>query len=102
MGFIFVNCADSQNNMKFGAGTRQRTAHANGPSPYSHRVGLIEWVENTKPLKDFLQDALTDTERKHYGYVCSSLRIVSIYIRGCNCCISCCFSVMVPSGITSG
>lgn len=35
---------------------------------YTLRVGLIEWVENTKPLKEFLQDALTDTERKHYRY----------------------------------
>lgn len=25
-------------------------------------------MENTKPLKDFLQDALSEEERKHYGY----------------------------------
>ena len=34
----------------------------------NYRVGLIEWMKNTKPLKDFLQDALADDqERKHYG-----------------------------------
>ena len=32
----------------------------------NHRVGLIEWMKNTKPLKDFLQDAVTDDEKKHY------------------------------------
>jgi len=31
------------------------------------RVGLIEWIENTKPLKDFLQEALTEEESKYYG-----------------------------------
>ena len=30
------------------------------------RVGLIEWMKNTKPLKEFLQDALTEEERKRY------------------------------------
>ena len=30
------------------------------------RVGLIDWMKNTKPLKDFLQDALTEDEKKHY------------------------------------
>ena len=34
------------------------------------RVGLIEWVENTKPLKDFLQAALTEEERKKFTYAC--------------------------------
>ena len=30
------------------------------------RVGMIEWVQNTKPLKDFFQSALTDNEKKFY------------------------------------
>ena len=30
------------------------------------RVGLIEWMKNTKPLKEFLQDALTNDEKKRY------------------------------------
>ena len=29
-----------------------------------NRVGLIEWVKNTKPLKEFLTDELTDSEKK--------------------------------------
>ena len=33
------------------------------------RVGVIEWVRQTQPLKDFLQDALnSDEERKNYLY----------------------------------
>lgn len=31
------------------------------------RVGVIEWIENTKPLKDFLMDSLTQDERKQFG-----------------------------------
>ena len=31
------------------------------------RVGMIEWVQNTKPLKDFVQSALTEDEQKTYG-----------------------------------
>lgn len=34
---------------------------------FACRVGLIEWIENTKPLKDFLQEALTEEETKYYG-----------------------------------
>eukprot|EP00731_Ephydatia_muelleri_P028749 Em0020g393a len=34
--------------------------------PMTHRVGLIGWVENTIPLKDFLKNALTESEEKHY------------------------------------
>ena len=30
------------------------------------RVGVIEWMENTKPLKDFLMDRLTQDERKRF------------------------------------
>ncbi|BFZ03143.1 hypothetical protein BsWGS_06182 [Bradybaena similaris] len=29
------------------------------------RVGLIEWMENTQPVKEFFMDALTDDERKY-------------------------------------
>ncbi|XP_048248370.1 DNA-dependent protein kinase catalytic subunit-like [Haliotis rufescens] len=32
--------------------------------PMTPRVGLIEWMNNTCPLKDFLLDALTDEEKK--------------------------------------
>ena len=28
------------------------------------RVGLIEWVANTKPLKDFLYGSMTDAEKR--------------------------------------
>ena len=28
------------------------------------RVGIIEWVKNTKPLKSFLEDELADNEKK--------------------------------------
>jgi DNA-dependent protein kinase catalytic subunit len=35
--------------------------------PMTPRVGMIEWVQNTKPLKDFVQSALSDEERKNYG-----------------------------------
>ena len=31
------------------------------------RVGLIEWMSSTCPLKDFLMDALTDEERKFFN-----------------------------------
>ena len=30
------------------------------------RVGMIEWVQNTKPLKDFMQSGFTDEEMKNY------------------------------------
>ena len=33
---------------------------------YLCRVGLIGWVENTIPLKDFLENALTESEKNHY------------------------------------
>lgn len=33
---------------------------------FSCRIGMIEWVENTKPLKDFMQSAMTDDEKKYY------------------------------------
>ena len=33
---------------------------------HSFRVGLIEWVKNTKPLKEFLTDELNDSEKKSY------------------------------------
>lgn len=31
-----------------------------------NRVGLIEWLQNTKPFKDVLQDAMTKTEHDNY------------------------------------
>lgn len=31
------------------------------------RVGLIEWINNTKPFKDVLQDAMTRVEQEHYS-----------------------------------
>ena len=31
------------------------------------RVGLIEWMKNTIPLKEFLQNALSEEEKKPYG-----------------------------------
>ena len=31
---------------------------------------MIGWVENIVPLKDFLKNALTETEEKHYTYIC--------------------------------
>ena len=31
----------------------------------TYRVGLIEWIKKTKPLKDFMMDELTDTEMKN-------------------------------------
>ncbi|XP_067044037.1 DNA-dependent protein kinase catalytic subunit-like [Acropora muricata] len=34
--------------------------------PMTPRVGLIEWIQNTKPFKDVLQDAMTQTERDNY------------------------------------
>jgi DNA-dependent protein kinase catalytic subunit len=34
--------------------------------PMTPRVGMIEWVQNTKPLKDFVQSALDDNEMKNY------------------------------------
>lgn len=34
--------------------------------PMNPRVGLIEWMNNTCPLKDFLFDALTDSERQYF------------------------------------
>ncbi|XP_074649158.1 DNA-dependent protein kinase catalytic subunit-like [Tubulanus polymorphus] len=34
--------------------------------PMTARVGLIEWVKNTKPLFDFLQGAMTEQEKKFY------------------------------------
>ena len=30
------------------------------------RVGLIEWINNTKPFKDVLLGAMTSVEREHY------------------------------------
>ena len=33
---------------------------------FPYRIGMIEWVQNTKPLKDFMQSALTDDEKKNY------------------------------------
>ena len=30
------------------------------------RVGLIEWINNTKPFKDVLQGAMTSGEEEHY------------------------------------
>ncbi|KAL4240201.1 hypothetical protein ACF0H5_000995 [Mactra antiquata] len=35
--------------------------------PMTPRVGLIEWVSNTIPLKDFILDSLTDPEKKTYN-----------------------------------
>jgi DNA-dependent protein kinase catalytic subunit len=35
--------------------------------PMTPRIGMIEWVQNTKPLKDFMQSALTDDEKKSYA-----------------------------------
>jgi hypothetical protein len=29
-------------------------------------VGIIEWVTNTKPLKEFLQNSLEEGEKKTY------------------------------------
>ncbi|XP_067044034.1 DNA-dependent protein kinase catalytic subunit-like isoform X2 [Acropora muricata] len=34
--------------------------------PMTPRVGLIEWIQNTKPFKDVLQDAMTQTELDNY------------------------------------
>ena len=31
------------------------------------RVGIIEWMTNTKPMKEFLQDSLEEDERKTYS-----------------------------------
>lgn len=31
-----------------------------------NRVGLIEWIQNTKPFKDVLLDAMTQTELDNY------------------------------------
>ena len=33
----------------------------------SYRVGMIEWIQNTKPLKDVLRDTMTKAENDHYG-----------------------------------
>ncbi|XP_076445486.1 DNA-dependent protein kinase catalytic subunit-like [Babylonia areolata] len=33
--------------------------------PMNPRVGLIEWMNNTLPLKNFLYDAMTDEEKKY-------------------------------------
>ncbi|KAL5017908.1 hypothetical protein ScPMuIL_003630 [Solemya velum] len=33
--------------------------------PMTPRVGLIEWLNNTQPLKEFLLDACTDQEKKY-------------------------------------
>lgn len=30
------------------------------------RVGLIEWMNNTKPFKEVLQNAMTKNEHEHY------------------------------------
>nr|KAG5713589.1 hypothetical protein BaRGS_024637 [Batillaria attramentaria] len=35
--------------------------------PMNPRVGLIEWMNNTCPLKEFLFDAMTDSEKKYYS-----------------------------------
>ncbi len=32
-----------------------------------HRVGLIEWMQHTKPLKEFVKDALKDEEMENYN-----------------------------------
>jgi len=32
-----------------------------------YRVGLIEWVADTIPLKDFILHSLTDQERKFFS-----------------------------------
>lgn len=32
-----------------------------------NRVGLIEWIQNTKPFKELLQDAMTQTELGNYS-----------------------------------
>ncbi|XP_064405997.1 DNA-dependent protein kinase catalytic subunit-like isoform X2 [Halichondria panicea] len=34
--------------------------------PMTPRVGVIEWMQNTKPLKDFLVDNLTDAEKGRF------------------------------------
>ncbi|KAK7113366.1 hypothetical protein V1264_012665 [Littorina saxatilis] len=34
--------------------------------PMNPRVGFIEWMNNTLPLKEFLYDAMTDEERKYF------------------------------------
>ena len=31
------------------------------------RLGLIEWMNNTLPIKNFLYDAMTDSERQYYA-----------------------------------
>ena len=36
------------------------------PCPCLHRVGVIEWLQNTKPLKEFLLEAMTEEEMKKY------------------------------------
>lgn len=33
------------------------------------RVGLIEWVKSTKPLKDFMEEALEEDEKSNYKSV---------------------------------
>ncbi|XP_068717854.1 DNA-dependent protein kinase catalytic subunit-like isoform X1 [Montipora capricornis] len=35
--------------------------------PMTPRVGLIEWMQNTKLFKDMLQDTMTRTERENYS-----------------------------------
>lgn len=35
--------------------------------PMTPRVGLIEWMQNTKPFKDMLRDAMTRTEHESYS-----------------------------------
>lgn len=32
----------------------------------TYRVGLIEWMNNTKPFKEVLQNAMTKNEHEHY------------------------------------
>ncbi|XP_015748747.1 PREDICTED: DNA-dependent protein kinase catalytic subunit-like [Acropora digitifera] len=34
--------------------------------PMTPRVGLIEWIQNTKPFKEVLKEAMTPTERDNY------------------------------------
>ena len=38
------------------------------------RVGIIQWLNNTKPLKDFLESALEEVEKNSYHrWVCPML-----------------------------
>lgn len=36
------------------------------PCSWLHRVGVIEWLQHTKPLKEFLLEAMTEEDMKKY------------------------------------